>query len=417
MFHRALIIGFGVTLAAACVDGEADDGPYVDAGSEADANGDDTPALTFALVDTAQDHCYDTAAEVVCPAPGAELYGQDAHYAGRAPQYRDNGDGTVTDRVTGLVWAQALGDKLTFAQAMAGVEGFELVGHSDWRVPTIKELYSLIDFRGGFHVTAADSVPYIDTDYFEFAYGDEAAGERPIDVQVWSATEYVGTTMHNDATVFGVNFADGRIKGYPRDVSPGGSGANQLFVRYVRGNPAYGVNDFASNGDATITDAATGLVWQGDDSGTSVSWQAALAYCEQLELAGVDDWRLPDAKQLQSIVDYTRAPAVTGTAAIDPVFGISEAESYFWTGTTHLDGPFELMGTAAVYLTFGRAFGYMDSPPGSGNFELLDVHGAGAQRSDPKTGDAADYPYGRGPQGDDIRILNYARCVRAEGTP
>lgn len=44
--------------------------------------------------------------------------------------------------------------------------------------------------------------------------------------------------------------------------------------------------------------------------------------------------------------------------------------------------------------------------------ELMDVHGAGAQRSDPKTGSADRFPYGRGPQGDMIRIENQVRCVR-----
>ena len=126
---------------------------------------------------------------------------------------------------------------------------------------TIKELYSLIDFRGGFSITEADSVPFIDTDYFEFFYGDESAGERLIDVQVWSATEYVSTTMHGDATVFGVNFADGRIKGYPRDVSPGSSGPNRLLARYVRGNPDYGKNRLVDHGDGTVSDLATGLMW------------------------------------------------------------------------------------------------------------------------------------------------------------
>jgi hypothetical protein len=42
----------------------------------------------------------------------------------------------------------------------------------------------------------------------------------------------------------------------------------------------------------------------------------------------------------------------------------------------------------------------------------MDVHGAGAQRSDPKNGDPGDYPYGHGPQGDVVRIYNYVRCVR-----
>jgi hypothetical protein len=57
----------------------------------------------------------------------------------------------------------------------------------------------------------------------------------------------------------------------------------------------------------------------------------------------------------------------------------------------------------------------MQMPPGSEMYYLIDVHGAGAQRSDPKAGDPAQYPYGRGPQGDDIRIYNYVRCVRDAG--
>jgi hypothetical protein len=59
----------------------------------------------------------------------------------------------------------------------------------------------------------------------------------------------------------------------------------------------------------------------------------------------------------------------------------------------------------------------MRFPPRRGRYRLLDVHGAGAQRSDPKAGDPADYPYGRGPQGDVIRINNYVRCVRGGAAP
>ncbi len=49
---------------------------------------------------------------------------------------------------------------------------------------------------------------------------------------------------------------------------------------------------------------------------------------------------------------------------------------------------------------------------GGGTYTLMDVHGAGAQRSDPKEGEAARYPHGRGPQGDVVRILNHVRLVR-----
>jgi hypothetical protein len=219
--------------------------------------------------------------------------------------------------------------------------------------------------------------------------------------------------MRNDVTVFGVNFADGRIKGYPEfEPGTGRAVAHKLYVRYVRGNPQYGINHFVDNGDGSVTDEATGLMWQKTDNGKTYNWQGALAYAHGLVLAGHSDWRVPTAKELQSIVDYSRAPAVTHSAAIDPIFGVSNVESYFWSGTTHLDGPVEKEGSAAVYVAFGRCRGYMQFPPDSGNYVLLDVHGAGAQRSDPKAGSPADYPIGRGPQGDDIRIYNYVRCVR-----
>ena len=83
---------------------------------------------------------------------------------------------------------------------------------------------------------------------------------------------------------------------------------------------------------------------------------------------------------------------------------------FYWTGTTHKDG--SNYGVAGVYVAFGEALGFMEMPPDSGSYRLLDVHGAGAQRSDPKIGDPADYPYGFGPQGDVRRIYNYVRCVR-----
>jgi len=54
----------------------------------------------------------------------------------------------------------------------------------------------------------------------------------------------------------------------------------------------------------------------------------------------------------------------------------------------------------------------MVDPMNSSNAGWIDVHGAGCQRSDPKTGNASDYPQGFGPQGDAIRILNYMRLVR-----
>jgi hypothetical protein len=390
--------------------------------------------LSYPIVDTGQDKCYDDRRAIAPPAAGQPFFGQDAQVAGPKPAYKDNGDGTISDLNTGLMWVKARGEKVTWEAAMAGAKPCRVGGHDDWRMPTIKELYSLINFTGGCTGREADSRPYLDTKFFGFAYGDEAKGDRIIDCQDWSATEYIGKTMNGNATVFGVNFADGRIKGYPKmrrgpppdrqgppprqgPPAPPAETPNTLHVRYVRGNPNYGKNDFKDNGDGTITDQATGLMWSKADSNKGMDWKSALAWVQAQNAAkylGHDDWRLPNAKELQSILDYTRVPA------IDPVFQITKLDDgdhpFFWTGTSHLEGPPDRQGTAAVYVAFGRATGWMSFPPGRGGEpKLMDVHGAGAQRSDPKSGDPADYPKGRGPQGDVVRINNFVRCVRTVG--
>jgi hypothetical protein len=59
-------------------------------------------------------------------------------------------------------------------------------------------------------------------------------------------------------------------------------------------------------------------MWQQADSGIGLDWEDALAYAESSTLAGYDDWRLPNVKELQSIVDYTRSPSASDAANIGP---------------------------------------------------------------------------------------------------
>lgn len=381
--------------------------------------------LTYPIVDTGQDGCFDASVEIAPPTGGQAFFGQDAQYDGFQPNYTLSGDGkTVYDNITELTWMSTpdtdgdgqiqYDDKLTWTEMQsypATLNAENYGGFNDWRLPTIKELYSLIDFRGTdpSGMTGNDTsglIPFIDTNYFDFAYGDTLAGERIIDSQYGSSTLYVG----NPNQLFGVNLADGRIKGYGLQMPIGGD--KTFLVLCVRGRTDYGINNFVDNGDGTVTDNATGLMWQQGDSGTGMFWEDALAYAEALDLAGYSDWRLPNAKELQSILDYSRSPNSSSSPALDPVFDATQitneagAIDYpcYWTGTTHINWTAS-PGGAGIYVAFGRAMGYMNS-------NWVDVHGAGAQRSDPKEGDPADFPFGRGPQGDAIRIYNYVRCVR-----
>lgn len=389
----------------------------------------------YKIVDTGQSVCYDSVASISTPVEGADYYGQDANYSGNQPSYTDNGDGTILDNVTGLMWFKSpdlngdglinVSDKLSYENALAAADTLSFAGYNDWRLPSIKEQYSLMYFAGidpsGFEGSSTDAlVPFVNTDYFDFNYGDQDAGERIIDAQMATTTLYVGTTMMGDATMFGVNFADGRIKGYGTGPMPNQTEDKLFYVYFVRGNQAYGENDFHDNDDGTITDNATGLMWMQDDNGEGVIWKDALEYAENSESSGYNDWRLPNVKELQSILDYSRSPSTTNSAAIDSLFNCSQIVDeggnnnypFYWSSTTHANWTASLEGSAAAYVCFGEALGWMESYPNSGEYTLMDVHGAGAQRSDPKCGDPADYPYGNGPQGDVIRIFNYVRLVR-----
>ncbi|MCP4454896.1 MAG: DUF1566 domain-containing protein [Planctomycetes bacterium] len=385
-----------------------------------------TPALgAYPIVDTGQMDCYDDAVATMAPIPGEAYDGQDAQHQGFQPSYALSDDGlTVLDYITGLTWTQSpdldrdgdidAEDKLSQSEAVTYptlLNAQNYGGYNDWRLPSIKEIYSLMNFAGtdpSGPMSVTEIQPFIDTDLFAFGYGDTDAGERDIDAQFATTTLYGSTTMGGNETMFGLNLADGRIKGYPvRNKT--------YYVYFVRGNTDYGVNIFMDNGDGTVSDHATGLMWAQDDSAVGMNWEEALAWVQTANAVnhlGHDNWRLPNAKELQSLVDYARSPDTTDSAAINAVFHTTPITNeagqtdypWFWSSTTHVNSS-SSPGSAAAYVCFGRALGYWSN-------SWQDVHGAGCQRSDPKLGDPEDWATGHGPQGDAIRIYNFVRIVR-----
>ncbi|EGV20378.1 Lcl C-terminal domain-containing protein [Thiocapsa marina] len=357
------------------------------------------------VVDTGQAACYDSdGAELTCPAEGEDLHGQDAQNANNAASYRDNRNGTVTDNLTRLMWQQTPpADKYEWSDAQDYCESLSLAEHDDWRTPNLKELFSISDFTSGW--------PYIDTRFFNLNETPELK-----QLQYWSNNFYeVGTTHGGSDSAFGVNHGTGHIKAYPvggddgsGDIpidgaveaptdgvagSPPGASLTAKYVRCVRGN-GYGDNAFVDNGDGTVTDRNNELMWSQYDSDAGVDWRDALAYAVEKNAAGYlgySDWRLPNVKELQSIVDYSGSYPAIDT----DYFNITDVDSYFWSSTSAYFSPAEPGFYYGWYVAFGYAVG------GDGE----DLHGAGAVRFDTK---ALDGPAGEDPE----RIFNYVRLVR-----
>ena len=98
------------------------------------------------------------------------------------PRFTDNGNGTICDNLTGLMWEQASsGTALTWANALAYANGLSLGGHSDWRLPNVNELESLIN------AGQADSGDWLGSP--QGLSGVQAGGH-------WSSTTYAPSTTN-----------------------------------------------------------------------------------------------------------------------------------------------------------------------------------------------------------------------------
>ncbi len=384
--------------------GCSDDEDYViddiiDEVTEDDSTDDDSTSGDELVIDdyiqiaTGQVTLFDNDGEVLSSvSEGEDFYGQDANYLrGETMSYIDNGDGTVTDNNTGLMWQEVpSSDNFSWDDAVSYCDDLVLAGNDDWRMPTLKELFSISDFSSGW--------PYLDTGYFTLA-----SGQVTKDEQFWANNYYVGVTVEGGSNAaFGVNHVTGHIKAYSANASGPVGGK---YARAVRGGD-YGTNSFVDNGNETISDNNTELMWAQNDDGVTLNWEDALAYAEDSELAGYSDWRLPNVKELQGIVDYSRSPSATDSAnvgpAIDSIFNCTQMTNeagvddygYYWTGTS---APFTSGDPYyyAWYVAFGRAV------DGNGD----DFHGAGAVRFDTK------YEGGNLGEGGE-RYYNYVRLVR-----
>jgi hypothetical protein len=300
------------------------------------------------IPDTGQTKCYDNENEIPCPQPGEPFYGQDGNYLINEPSYtkldaqgNDLPDDAydwvmVRDNVTGLIWeiktarnnvadysnpndadnryrwydsnpntnggnAGYYNDGQNTETYIQALNSQQFGGFSDWRLPTLQELLSI--------VKASVYYPAIDTSFFMNTISDGF---------YWSSTPYV---REYDQSM-GVSFRYG--------YSQQGYKSNNYYVRAVRGLEHHTLEHWINNGDGTVTDAVTGLMWQ--QSTTEKSWSEALTFCKQLNLASYSDWRLPDKNELLSIIDFSKYDPSFDTNIFDEPD--SQWDMYFWSSTT-----------------------------------------------------------------------------------
>ncbi len=218
-------------------------------------------------------------------------FGEDSDYTINPPSYTDNGDGTVTDNNTGIMWQQEDDDiRRVWSDAVNYSENLSFAGYDDWRLPTIKELVDIVDY--GKYPLTIDTTYFPNTDSFYY----------------WSSTQ---SGMIVDFLSGGVIF----------------NGTLPSYVRCVRGGN-YPSNNFTDNGDGTVTDNVTGLMWQQQDDDVQRTWDDAVNYSENLSFAGYNDWRLPNTKELKSIVLYDGS-----SPSVDTIYFPNTKPSNYWTST------------------------------------------------------------------------------------
>ena len=201
----------------------------------------------------------------------------------------------------GCTLGSPAGSRCSWQEAVDYCENLEIGERRDWRAPSPHELAGISDL--------SRYQPTIDTGIFPMETVNQwtSLTYAAYEGRAWSVSYYNGITQAPNKT-------------------------DALKVRCVHGGKATtgssGFNRFetdASSDQTVVHDLVSGLSWQGVDT-TSKTWKQAMSYCEGLDYAGYEDWRLPDANEMQTLVDYSRAEPASS-------FPVATLANY-WLSTT-----------------------------------------------------------------------------------
>ena len=269
-------------------------------------------AAEVCLPRTGQETCYDKKGAVI-PCTGT---GQDADIkAGiRWPKsrFKDNKDGTITDRFTGLMWtknADLSNGAVTWNEAFQHIETINkdagTYGYKDWRLPNLNEIKSLINSG------QKNNASWLEYEGFQNVRR----------LFYWSSTTYAkdtnlawivymeggiigGQNKYGSCYILSVRDAKGKAS-----VRLPKTGQKISFTKGDDGDlqkgAAWPLHRFTVKGDC-VKDKLTGLIWAGNANliNSPLTWQEALDYVKKMNLCGFEDWRLPNINELRSIINF-----------------------------------------------------------------------------------------------------------------
>jgi hypothetical protein len=227
--------------------------------------------------------------------------------------YTDNGDGTVTDNVTGLMWQQTMPlDGFTWSEAVDYCLALTLDGYHDWRLPSRIELVSIVD--------PSASQPSINSTAFPGTPSAYTWSSTPLNrwpSSAWSVNFYYGYA-DTDNSYYG--HADPYVM------------AADNAVRCVRSPAAQILAGRYTMTGGTVHDTKTKLTWQQPVPTTTYAWADAKTYCASTAVSsalGGAGWRLPTYKELLTIVDSSQSSG----PMIDRNAFPGTPSSDFWSAT------------------------------------------------------------------------------------
>ena len=235
-------------------------------------------------------------------------FGEDNDYTINAPYFTILSSGVVLDTVTSLMWQQVDAGEMTIDKAIVYCDTLSLAGFTNWRLPSAHEAFSILNHQYANPSLLSTVFPVSLAEYW------------------WTADR-----QYNDTNKIWATNAGGGIGNHPRTETISAGGTKKFYVRAVRDvvSPTTVANAFTDNGNQTITDNLTQLVWQKNPRIDSMTWEDALQYADTFQLAGYTDWRLPNIKELQSINDEKR-----GSPSINKTFFPTAITGKYFSSTT-----------------------------------------------------------------------------------